>query len=108
MPLAGIHCPALQVDAISAYAMKTLLNSYLSESRKKRLGELLTDRFPERQVDEPSPELSSGCCRTPGCRSPDTGGATAGCVSLPQSELVAVLRWLNPADCPVIRITGVA
>lgn len=33
-----------------------------------------------------------------------TGGATAGCVSLPPSELLAVLRWLEPADDPVIEI----
>lgn len=38
----------------------------------------------------------------------DTGGATAGCVSLPQSELVSILRWLRPADNPLIRITSVA
>lgn len=37
-----------------------------------------------------------------------TGGATAGCVSLPQSQLVAILRWLRPADNPQMRITGLA
>lgn len=44
-------------DAVGSYAMRTLLNSYLAESRKKRLGELLTDRVPDRPVDSPSPEL---------------------------------------------------
>jgi RNA polymerase sigma-70 factor (sigma-E family) len=44
-------------DAVNAYAMRTLLNSYLAESRKKRLSELLTSRLPERPVDPPSPEL---------------------------------------------------
>jgi len=44
-------------DAVSAYAMRTLLNSYLAESRRKRLGELLTDRLPEHAVESPSPEL---------------------------------------------------
>src|SRR5215469_7652838 len=44
-------------NAVSAYAMRTLLNSYLAEGRKKRLGELLTSRPPERSVDPPSPEL---------------------------------------------------
>jgi hypothetical protein len=39
---------------------------------------------------------------------PARGTLAAGCVSLPQSELVAVLRWLSPADNPLIRITGVA
>jgi L,D-peptidoglycan transpeptidase YkuD (ErfK/YbiS/YcfS/YnhG family) len=31
-----------------------------------------------------------------------TGGATAGCVSLPADQLVTVLRWLDPARSPVI------
>ena len=35
-----------------------------------------------------------------------TGTATAGCVSLPTSELLAVLRWLGPADNPRITITA--
>ena len=35
------------------------------------------------------------------------GGPTVGCVSLPTSELLAVLRWLNPADQPRI-IMGTA
>jgi L,D-peptidoglycan transpeptidase YkuD (ErfK/YbiS/YcfS/YnhG family) len=30
------------------------------------------------------------------------GSSTAGCVSLPMSELVAVLRWLDPARAPRI------
>jgi L,D-peptidoglycan transpeptidase YkuD (ErfK/YbiS/YcfS/YnhG family) len=29
-----------------------------------------------------------------------TGGPTAGCVSLPTSELLAVLRWLDPSQQP--------
>ncbi len=37
----------------------------------------------------------------------DTGGSTAGCISLPQSELITVLNWLNPTNNPVILITGV-
>jgi RNA polymerase sigma-70 factor (sigma-E family) len=44
-------------DAVTAYAMRTLLNTYLAESRKKRLGELLTSLLPERPVDPPSTEL---------------------------------------------------
>lgn len=44
-------------DAVYAYAMRTLLNCYLAESRKKRLNELLTSRLPERPVYPPSPEL---------------------------------------------------
>lgn len=32
-------------------------------------------------------------------------GATAGCVSLPESQLVHVLRWLRPAAHPLIRLT---
>jgi L,D-peptidoglycan transpeptidase YkuD (ErfK/YbiS/YcfS/YnhG family) len=34
-----------------------------------------------------------------------TGGATAGCVSLPERELLRVLRWLNPKRSPKITIT---
>lgn len=29
-----------------------------------------------------------------------TGGATAGCVSLPSSQVVSILRWLDPAKKP--------
>lgn len=32
----------------------------------------------------------------------DKGGPTAGCVALGQSDLLAVLRWLDPARAPVI------
>jgi len=31
-------------------------------------------------------------------------GATAGCVSLPEAELVQMLRWLRPSAHPLIRI----
>lgn len=56
--------------------------------------------------------IAYNAARTPGLGSAiflhvDTGGSTAGCVSLPQSELVQVLTWLNPADNPQIQITGV-
>ncbi|MFB9924039.1 L,D-transpeptidase [Amycolatopsis halotolerans] len=34
-----------------------------------------------------------------------TGGPTAGCVALAQNDLIAVLRWLDPARKPVIAIT---
>jgi L,D-peptidoglycan transpeptidase YkuD (ErfK/YbiS/YcfS/YnhG family) len=33
-----------------------------------------------------------------------TGGATAGCVSLPRAELVRLLRWLRPSASPDITI----
>lgn len=32
------------------------------------------------------------------------GGPTAGCVALPERQLVSVLRWLRPTDDPVIEI----
>jgi L,D-peptidoglycan transpeptidase YkuD (ErfK/YbiS/YcfS/YnhG family) len=35
-----------------------------------------------------------------------TGTATAGCVSLPRAELIKVLRWLTPADHPLISIAA--
>ena len=49
--------------------------------------------------------------RTPGLGSAiflhvSTGGDTAGCVSLPQADLLKVLRWLKPADNPRITISG--
>jgi L,D-peptidoglycan transpeptidase YkuD (ErfK/YbiS/YcfS/YnhG family) len=34
-----------------------------------------------------------------------TGRATAGCISLPEGELLHVLRWLRPAARPAIAIT---
>jgi L,D-peptidoglycan transpeptidase YkuD (ErfK/YbiS/YcfS/YnhG family) len=34
-----------------------------------------------------------------------TGGSTAGCVSLPRAALITLLRWLRPAEQPVISIT---
>jgi len=37
-----------------------------------------------------------------------TGGPTAGCVSLPGAQLLAVLRWLDPADQPRIVMGTVA
>lgn len=36
----------------------------------------------------------------------DTGSATAGCVSLPASELVRILRWLRQAEHPAITISA--
>ena len=35
-----------------------------------------------------------------------TGSATAGCVSLPRTRLIKVLRWLKPAEHPHISISG--
>jgi L,D-peptidoglycan transpeptidase YkuD (ErfK/YbiS/YcfS/YnhG family) len=35
-----------------------------------------------------------------------TGGATAGCVSLPRAELIKVLRWLRPGASPRITIAA--
>lgn len=35
-----------------------------------------------------------------------TGGATAGCVSLPRAELIKVLRWLRPGARPKITISA--
>lgn len=34
------------------------------------------------------------------------GGPTAGCVSLPLTRLIKILRWLRPADHPRIAISG--
>jgi L,D-peptidoglycan transpeptidase YkuD (ErfK/YbiS/YcfS/YnhG family) len=55
--------------------------------------------------------IAYNTARTPGLGSAiflhaGTGSATAGCVSLPVTELLAVLRWLKPADDPKIAITA--
>jgi L,D-peptidoglycan transpeptidase YkuD (ErfK/YbiS/YcfS/YnhG family) len=51
--------------------------------------------------------IAYNTARTPGLGSAiflhvSSGGSTAGCVSLPTSELLAVLRWLDPARAPRI------
>jgi len=55
--------------------------------------------------------IAYNTARTPGLGSAiflhvGTGGATAGCVSLPASQLLTLLRWLRPAANPRITITG--
>ena len=55
--------------------------------------------------------IAYNTARTPGLGSAiflhvGTGTATAGCVSLPQGELLRILRWLRPADNPRITITA--
>ncbi|HVF14023.1 MAG TPA: L,D-transpeptidase family protein [Acidimicrobiales bacterium] len=51
--------------------------------------------------------IAYNTARTPGLGSAiflhvSTNGPTAGCVSLPAGQLVDVLRWLDPAQAPVI------
>jgi L,D-peptidoglycan transpeptidase YkuD (ErfK/YbiS/YcfS/YnhG family) len=55
--------------------------------------------------------IAYNTARTPGLGSAiflhvGTGGDTAGCVSLPVKQLLRVLRWLRPAEHPVITITA--
>jgi L,D-peptidoglycan transpeptidase YkuD (ErfK/YbiS/YcfS/YnhG family) len=58
--------------------------------------------------------IAYNAARTPGLGSAiflhvSDGGSTAGCVSLPVSELVSVLRWLDPARAPrIVMGTGSA
>lgn len=70
-------------------------------------------RDPEPLRDVPAYDYAAviayNTARTPGLGSAiflhvGTGTATAGCVSLPASELLKVLRWLRPADVPLITI----
>jgi L,D-peptidoglycan transpeptidase YkuD (ErfK/YbiS/YcfS/YnhG family) len=72
-------------------------------------------RAPERLHVTPAYNYAAviayNVARTPGLGSAiflhvGTGGATAGCVSLPSAELVKVLRWLKPAAHPTITISG--
>jgi RNA polymerase sigma-70 factor (sigma-E family) len=44
-------------DAVTAYALRTLLNAYLADGRKRRPGEVLTAELPEHAADLPAPEL---------------------------------------------------
>jgi L,D-peptidoglycan transpeptidase YkuD (ErfK/YbiS/YcfS/YnhG family) len=53
--------------------------------------------------------IAYNTARTPGLGSAiflhlSSGGSTAGCVALPSSELVPLLRWLDPAQQPRIAI----
>jgi L,D-peptidoglycan transpeptidase YkuD (ErfK/YbiS/YcfS/YnhG family) len=55
--------------------------------------------------------ISYNTARVPGLGSAiflhtGTGTATAGCVSLPRSRLIKLLRWLRPAARPHIMISG--
>jgi RNA polymerase sigma-70 factor (sigma-E family) len=44
-------------DAAHAYATRTLVNTYLTDKRLKRSGEILTDQLPERPAESRAPEL---------------------------------------------------
>jgi RNA polymerase sigma-70 factor (sigma-E family) len=46
-----------QLDAVQAYATRTLVNSYLAGQRRKRAAELLLSRLPERATQPQEPEL---------------------------------------------------
>jgi L,D-peptidoglycan transpeptidase YkuD (ErfK/YbiS/YcfS/YnhG family) len=53
--------------------------------------------------------IANNDARTPGAGSAiflhvSTGGPTAGCISLPVGELLQVLRWLDPAQHPTIKM----
>lgn len=55
--------------------------------------------------------IAYNTARTPGRGSAiflhvGTGGPTAGCVSLPEGQLLQVLRWLTPTERPQITITA--
>ncbi len=44
-------------DAADSYATRTLVNTYLADKRRKRVGEILTDTMPERAVQPQTPEV---------------------------------------------------
>jgi RNA polymerase sigma-70 factor (sigma-E family) len=44
-------------DAADSYATRTLVNTYLADRRRKRVGEILTDLLPERPVQSQTPEV---------------------------------------------------
>jgi RNA polymerase sigma-70 factor (sigma-E family) len=43
-------------DAADSYATRTLVNTYLADKRRKRVGEVLTDIMPESTVQPQAPE----------------------------------------------------
>jgi RNA polymerase sigma-70 factor (sigma-E family) len=43
-------------DAADTYATRILINTYLADMRRKRVGEVLTDTLPERPVQPQAPE----------------------------------------------------
>lgn len=74
-----------------------------------------TGRNPEPMHNVPAYDygavIAYNTARTPGLGSAiflhvGTGTSTAGCVSLPVSELLTILRWLRPADNPRISISA--
>jgi RNA polymerase sigma-70 factor (sigma-E family) len=44
-------------EAAEAYAMRTLLNTFLADVRRRRPGEVLTAELPEQAAEMPAPEL---------------------------------------------------
>ncbi len=44
-------------DAADSYATRTLVNTYLADRRRKRVGEVLTDILPEHPVQPQAPEM---------------------------------------------------
>ena len=44
-------------DAADGYATRTLVNTDLADRRRKRVGEVLTDKLPERPVQPSAPEM---------------------------------------------------
>jgi RNA polymerase sigma-70 factor (sigma-E family) len=44
-------------DAADAYATRTLVNTYLADRRRKRVGEVLTATLPERAIQPQTPEI---------------------------------------------------
>jgi RNA polymerase sigma-70 factor (sigma-E family) len=44
-------------DAAASYATRTLVNTYLADKRRKRVGEVLTGTLPERPVQAQAPEV---------------------------------------------------
>ena len=45
-------------DAAASYATRTLVNTYLADRRRKRVGEVLTGTLPERPVQEHTPGVA--------------------------------------------------
>lgn len=102
----GVRMPWLKVDGYDVWVDDPNSAYYNRHMRKPAYGRW---RSAE-SLYQPTPYayaafIGYNLARTPGYGSAiffhvTTGGATAGCVALPQSQVVSVLRWLDPAKNP--------
>ena len=108
-PDPGVHFPFRRVYASDVWD---------DDPSSPLYNEWMDDRYADPGADPEPMDVSAydygavigyNSARTPGLGSAiflhvDTGTPTAGCVALPEAELLEILRWLNPAASPRIAI----